>query len=47
MGAGIHESLKKVLEPVELEMQVILSPMLWVLGTELESPARAANALKH
>lgn len=46
MGAGIHEGLK-VLEPVELELQVILSPRLWVLRTELVSPARAANALNY
>lgn len=39
--------LKKVLEPVELELQVILSPMLWMLGTELGSPVRAANALNY
>ena len=46
MGAGIHEILK-VLEPVELELQVILNPMRRVLGTDLGPPARAANALNY
>lgn len=43
MSAGSHES--QVLEPVELELQVIVSHVMWMLGTELGFYATAANIL--
>lgn len=40
---GAHRSEKKVLGPLELELQVALSYVLWVLRTELGSSARASH----
>lgn len=45
--AGAPGSQKKVSDPSELEMQVALSYMTWVLGTKLRSSARATNVLNY
>ena len=37
---------KKVLDSLELELQMVLSTM-WVLGTELRSSTRAVSALNY
>ena len=39
-----HRSQKKISEPLELELQVVVSHPVWVLGTKLGSSARATNA---
>lgn len=37
---------KRVVDPLELKLQVVLNPHVWVLGIELLSSGRAAiNAL--
>jgi hypothetical protein len=38
---------KRVLDLLELELQVVMNHPIWVLGTKLGSPGRAARALKH
>lgn len=38
---------KRVSDPMELKLQAVWSRLTWVLGTNLESPARAVSALKH
>lgn len=40
-------SRKRVLGPTELELQVIVSYLLWVLETELWASVRAAHVLNH
>lgn len=39
-----HESLKGVLDPLELELQMVVAT-LWVVKTELEYSGREANAI--
>lgn len=36
---------KKVLDPLQLELQAIMGHPVWVLATELEFSARAASTL--
>lgn len=38
---------KRVLCSLELELQVVVSHPMWVLGTEPWFPARAASTLRH
>lgn len=38
---------KEGVDPLDLELQVIVSHMTWVLGTELGFPERAANMLNY
>ena len=42
---GAHGDQKRVLDPLELEFQVVVSCLMWVLGTKPRSSARAANTL--
>lgn len=44
MAVDAHKSQKRV---IELEFQEVLSHLLWVLGTELWSPGKAARTLIH
>lgn len=37
---------KKALDALELELQASMSCLMWVLGTKLKSPAKAASAFK-
>lgn len=39
---GDHQ---RVSDPLELELEVVVSPLMWVLGTELGSSARTACIL--
>lgn len=41
-----HRHQKRASDPVELELQAIVSHPLWVLGTKL-GPARAASTVNH
>lgn len=45
MGAGVLMVLKKALDPLELEM--IVSRSLWVLGTQSGSSTRATMVFNH
>ena len=38
---------KRVLDPLELELQEVVSCLTWVLGAELRSSARVAHILNH
>lgn len=40
-----HVGQKWVLDLLELELQVVVSCWMWVLGTKLESTERAVNTL--
>ena len=42
---GVHGGQKRVSDPLELELQVVVSRLMWVLVTELRSSTRAARAL--
>jgi hypothetical protein len=41
----VHRSQKRVLDPLELELQVVVSHPKWKLESELGSSARAVSAL--
>lgn len=43
MSVGYLEGQEKVLGPLELESYLLLSCMLWVLGTELMSSGRTST----
>jgi hypothetical protein len=45
-GCPGHECQRKVLDPLELELQVVNGPM-WVLGAKLGSSGRTASTLDH
>lgn len=45
MSAVFHGGLKKALDPLELELQVVISQSPWVLGTDLWYSERTANTL--
>jgi hypothetical protein len=47
MHASAHRGQKKVSNPLELALQVGGHDMLWVLGTELQTIARIASALRY
>lgn len=40
-----HRGKKRVLDPLTLELQVVVSHSSWVLGIELRSPGRATSIL--
>jgi len=42
---GAHKGQKRASDLLELELQVVVGCLMWVLGTELRSFARAANTL--
>ena len=46
VNIGTHRSQKEVLNSLELDSQAV-NCMMWVLGTKLMSPARAASVLRH
>lgn len=33
---GVHRSQRRVLEPPEMDLQVVVNPLTWMLETELE-----------
>jgi hypothetical protein len=45
MHSDACRSQKKVLDPLELELQTVVNSWKWVLGTELKSSGRTASAL--
>lgn len=47
MCAGACGGQKRAIDLQELELQVFKNHPMWVLGTELWSPARAAPTLNH
>lgn len=38
---------KKVLNPLELELHMVVGHLMWLLGTKLGCSARKASALNH
>ena len=42
-----HEGQQRAPDPLELEVQLVLTPLRWVLGMEPGSFARMASALSH
>lgn len=47
MYSSVFQVQERVLVPPELQLQMALSSLMWVLGAELQSSARAAGALDH
>lgn len=45
MSAGAHRGEKRVLDPLELDLQATVSYPTWVLGTKLGSSAKATSTL--
>jgi len=45
MYAGTHVGQRRMPDPLELELQVVVSLLMWVLGVKLESSERAASDL--
>lgn len=45
MGGGTSWYQKKLSDPLELELQVVMSHPMWVLGTEFELPAKTECVL--
>lgn len=43
---SFHKSLNRALNPLELELQAVLRCQMWVLGSEFDSSAGVASALK-
>lgn len=44
---GAHRGQKRLLIPLELELQAVMSLPLWMFGTKLWSSVRTATALNH
>lgn len=44
MCANACRGQNRVLNPLELELQAIICHLMWVLGTKLQSSARALNS---
>lgn len=44
---GVFRSHKRALEPSELECQMVVSHLMWVLGTKQWFSTRTVHALKH
>lgn len=42
--AGAHRIQKRVLDPLELELQAVVSHVTWVQGTKLRASDRAVTA---
>ena len=47
IGADAHRALKRAPDSLELELQVVVSHLMWMLGMESGSSARATHGLKH
>lgn len=47
MNVFVHRDWKRVSALSELELQVVITHLLWVLVTKLESSERAGWFLKH
>lgn len=47
MSTGAHGFQKGAPDPLELEFQKVVNPLLEVLGTEPTSSARAVRSLKY
>ena len=47
MSAGVYGGHKLVPEFPELELQSVMSHLMWVLGTELESSVRPVHTLNY
>ena len=45
MYVVVYGGQKKVLESLELELQVIVSHLMWVLGTKFQSSGRGVSTL--
>lgn len=45
MCKDAQRGAKRGLDPLDLELQVIVNHSTWILGTDLKSSARAANIL--
>ena len=45
MSADTCRGQKRASEPLELELQMVVSFLMWVLGTELKSSGQAGSAL--
>lgn len=43
LSVGTTRGQKTVLDPVELELQAVVSLLMWVLGIQLRSSERARN----
>lgn len=44
-SAGAHQGQKRVLDPLKLELQVIVCCQAWVLGAELKSSTKGVQTL--
>ena len=44
---GDLQKSEEGLDPLKMEFQVVVSYLMWEMGTELRSFARAAHALNH
>lgn len=44
-SSNFQEGEKRVLDPLEMEQQVVVSHLTWVLGTKLKPSPRQASAL--
>lgn len=45
VSADIHKGQKRALYPLGLELQLVLSHLMWVLGTKSRSSVRAVSAV--
>lgn len=45
LSVGTPRSQKMVLDPVQLELQAVVSLLMWVLGIQLRSSERAMQSL--
>lgn len=44
MRPQVPVEARRVLDPLELKLQGVVSHLMWVLGTQLQSSAKAASA---
>jgi hypothetical protein len=44
---GPAEATRQVLAPLGMELEMVVSHLMWVLGTKLGSSGRAVSALNH
>ena len=47
MNAGVHKVQKRRLDPLKLELETVVSYLMWVLGIKFRSFVRAVHALSH
>lgn len=47
MSSTASETRKKVMDPLELKLQAVVTHCMWVLGTELRSSGKSASTLNH